>query len=407
MKHFRLSLLCGLLYASTYSTLTFAAAFQLYELGTPIIGTAGVGQAVTQDASSSYFNPASMTLLSHSQFMMGGQMTIPYFNFTKSSSTTIFGNNGGNAGDLIPGLGLYLAYSYSPKLKMGVSLTTPFGGEMTYADGWVGRFYVQQVTFYTINLNPSIAWQLSNWASLGAGLSIEYINLQETVAIPIPGITLVNGQAKVSLANVAPGFNLGALFTPYKTTHIGIAFRSQIVHHLSGSTTILGFAANPPTSTKLVDPAEVIVSASQGISNQFKLLGEIGWANWSTMRDSILVVKGFSATIPQNWNSTYRIGLGGQYQATCNLMLQLGASYDSSPTTNSKRLPDLPMDKQVRIGAGVLYHLIKPVTLAASYEYLNFGRGQINNVSSNGTLSGYYKRNYADVVQISLNVDLT
>lgn len=406
MKRLRLSLLFSLLCFSTYSTNATAAAFQLYELGTPIIGTAGVGQAVTNDASSAYFNPASMTLLPDTQFMLGSQMLLPYFNFSKDDSTTIHGNNGGNAGSLIPGMSLYYAYSLAPNIKLGVSVTSPFGGEMTYEDRWVGRFYVQQVTFYTINLNPSIAWQINDWAAIGAGVSAEYLNLQETVALPIPVITLIEGQAKVSLANIAPGFNIGLLFTPYKSTQIGIAYRSQIVHHLSGSTTISGFSANPSTTTKLVNPSELIISARQGIGSRFKLLAEAGWANWSTMRDAILTVDGYSATIPQNWGNTFRVGLGGQFQATCNLLLQLGASFDSSPTVSSKRLPDLPMDKQLRIGGGLIYRIIQPVALGVSYEYINFGRASINNTSSNGVISGYYSRNYADVLQISLNVDV-
>jgi len=406
MKRFRLSLLCSLLCACVYTPTASAAAFQLYELGTPIIGTAGVGQAVTTDASSSYFNPASMTFLPDTEFMLGSQMLLPYFNFEKNPSTTILGGEGGNAGSLIPGMSLYFAYSFSPKLKFGASITSPFGGEMTYTDGWVGRFYVQQVTFYTVNFNPSVAYQFTDWLAFGVGASVEYMNLQETVALPIPGITLVNGQAKVSVANVAPGFNLGMVLTPYPTTQIGIAYRSQIVHKLSGNTTFLYLPFSANTSTKLVDPAQVIVSVAQTIGNNFKLLAEGGWANWSTMRDSILIVDGLSATIPQNWKNTYRFGLAGQYQAACNLMLQLGGSYDSSPTTSSKRLPDLPMDKQIRIGGGVVYRIIKPVSLGMSYEYINFGRGEINNTSANGVLSGHYKRNYADVVQVSLNVNV-
>lgn len=401
MKHFRLLLLCGLLCANTSA---FAAAFQLYELGTPIIGTAGVGQAVVDDASSSYFNPASMTLLPDTQFMLGSQMLIPYFNFTKYTSTTIVGDSGGNAGNLTPGMDLYFAYSISPSLKAGISLNSPYGGEMTYTNGWVGRFYVEQVTFYTINLNPSIAYQINDWAALGAGVSLEYMNVQETVAIPLTHV--LSGLGKVSAASLAPGFNLGMLFTPYKTTQIGITYRSQIVHHLSGNTTFNFLAATPSTSTKMVDPAEIIISGGQDIGESFKLLMEAGWSNWSTMRDTILTIGGYSATIPQSWRSTYRFGLGGQFKPNYNWILQLGASYDSSPTSSGKRLPDLPMDKQVRIGGGLIYRLMRPVSLGVSYEYINFGRAAINNVSSNGVLSGYYKRNYADVVQISLNVDM-
>jgi long-chain fatty acid transport protein len=404
MKHLRASLLCGLICTSIYSSASFAAAFQLYELGTPIIGTAGVGQAVTTDASSAYFNPASMTLSSHSQFMLGSQMLIPYINFSRNTSTTILGDNGSNAGNLTPGMGIYYSYSYSPKLKFGVSVTTPFGGSMSFDNGWVGRFSLQNVLFYTINLNPSVAYRFADWGAFGAGVSVEYMNMQEEIALPLT--RLVDGQAKISLASVSPGFNLGLLLTPSKTTQIGIAYRSQIVHHLSGNTTFLRIPITPSTSTKMVMPAELIVSASQAVSENFKLLGEAGWANWSSMRAAVLTVAGYTATVPQNWSSTYRLGLGGQYQALSSLILQLGASYDSSPTTTSKRLPDLPMDRQVRIGAGVIYRLLNPVSLAASYEYINYGRAPINNVSSLGVVSGSYSRNYANAIQISLNVDV-
>lgn len=405
MKRFRLTLLSALLSVGAYHHVANAAAFQLYELGTPIIATAGVGQAVVNDASSAYFNPASMTLLPNTELMLGSQLMVPYFNFSKNTNTTILGNNGGNAGNLVPGMSLYYAYDLSPKVKLGVSLNTPFGGAMSYADGWVGRFYVQQVFFYTINLNPSMAYKINDWAAFGVGVSAEYINLQETVALPIPG-TKLNGQVKLSLANIAPGFNAGVIFTPSKSTRIGVAYRSQIVHHLSGNAMISVISETPSTNTKMVDPAEVILSAAQNINGKFNLLAELGWANWASMRDTILTVKGYSATVPQNWNNTWRVGLGGQYQAYQNLMLQLGGSFDSSPTTSNKRLPDLPMDKQIRLGVGVIYKVIKAVSLGVSYEYINFGRGTINNTSSNGIISGYYKRNYADVVQISMNVDI-
>jgi long-chain fatty acid transport protein len=70
MKHFRLALLSTLIGTSAISNASFAGAFQLYELGTPIIGTAGVGQAaVAEDTSTAYFNPAGMPLLQNSQFM--------------------------------------------------------------------------------------------------------------------------------------------------------------------------------------------------------------------------------------------------------------------------------------------------------------------------------------------------
>ncbi len=405
MKMRRLVLSSAAIVSSVVTPAAFAAAFQLYELGTPIIGTAGVGQAaVASDASTAYFNPAGMSLLPGSQFMLGSQLLVPHANFARNvGATTIAGNNGGNAGSLIPGMDLYLSYALSQDWRLGISMTSPYGGMLNYNDGWVGRFVVQTETFYTINLNPSIAYRITDWVSVGVGAAIEYINMQETVALPID--PLIDGQAKLSLANIAPGFNLGVLFTPEATTKIGIAYRSRIIHHLTGNTTFLRIPDTPNTSTKMIVPQNVIASLAQDISD-FTLLAELGWSGWSSMQDTVLSVDGYSATIPQGWRDTFRLGLGGKYKLTQGFAVQAGASYDSSPTNSSRRLPDLPMDRQVRVGAGITYALIRGATLGASYEYINFGQASINNTSSNGVLVGSYSRNYANVVQVSVNVDV-
>ena len=397
---FFISSLCAL----TFSQAVFPAAFQFYELGTPVIGTAAVGQAaIANDASTAYFNPAGMGQLHNSQFMLGSQIILPYNNFSKSTRTTIAGDSGGSAGTLTPGMALYYVYSYSPKLKLGISFTSPYGGMLNYNDGWAGRFFVQNIQMYTLNLNPTIAYQINRCLAVGGGFSVEYANLQETIALPLT--RLVDGQVNLKVDNFAPGFNLGFMLTPTQTTKIGLAYRSKINHNLTGNITFLRIGVTPNASTRLVMPNNVILSLSQEVANRITLLGELGWANWATMKNTVVHVAGFSATIPNNWNNTYRVGLGSQLKMTPALLVQAGVSYDSSPTNSSHRLPDLPMDRQIRAGAGLVYNVIKPVKLGFSYEYINFGNANINNSSANGLFVGSYSRNYANVVQASVNVD--
>lgn len=174
---------------------------------------------------------------------------------------------------------------------------------------------------------------------------------------------------------------------------------------MRGNVGFLNTPITPGANTKLVMPANIIASLSQKINDQWTMLGELGWANWSTMQNTTVTVDGFSAVTPTNWNNTYRVGLGTQFQYSMATMLQAGISYDSSPTTAAKRLPSLPMDGQTRVGAGVIYRLAQAVKLGLSYEYMNLGRASISNTSSLGVLSGSYSRNYANVVQASLNVD--
>lgn len=387
--------------ALAYNT-AFGAAFQLYELGTPIIGSAGVGQAVVNDASSAYFNPAAMTQLKSSAFMLGSQIAVPFNKFSIASNNTIAGNNGGDAATIIPGLDLYYVYSYSPSLKFGVNLTSPYGGQLDYNDGWVGRYIVQFEQFYTLDLNPALAYQFNQWVSAGAGFTVEYINLHEMTALPTG--TSSDGQINVKLANTSMGYNLGLLFTPTDATQIGITYRSKISHHLTGNSTFLRVSDAPTTTSNMIMPQSVILSASQKLGNSANLLGELGWANWSSMQNTILNISGYSAVTPRNWNNTYRFGLAGHYQATDTVMLQLGASVDTSPTDTAHRLPDLPMDRQIRIGAGLAYNVINPVQIAFSYEYVDLGRAAIDNTSSNGTLAGNYSSNFMNVIQASINV---
>lgn len=385
------------------NTPTFAAAFQFYELGTPIIGTADVGQAaVASDASTAYFNPAGMSQLKSTQYMLASQMITPKTNFSPSTRTTISGNNGGSAGLLIPGLGGYYVYRYSPKVQLGLSLTSPYGGLLTYNDGWVGRFIVQNLQLITLNLNPSIAYKINNWVTIAVGVAAEYAKLQQTVALPLTH--LIDGQANVKVDNFAPGFNAGILITPTDQTKIGVAYRSRITHNFSGDTTFLRIDREPKTTTKMVLPHNVIMSLSQNLTSKFAVLGELGWAGWSSMQDTTVRIAGFSATTRLDWHNTWRAGLGSQYKLTPHLLVQAGASYDSSPTNASHRVPDLPMDRQIRVGTGMILDVLQVAKLGFSYEYINFGNANIDNISSNGLLAGSYSRNNAHVLQASINV---
>jgi long-chain fatty acid transport protein len=388
-----------------YSQLSYSAAFQFYELATAANGTAAVGQAAIADnASIAYYNPAGMALLNSTQLLIGTQIALPYTNFSTNSANTIRGTNGANAGELAPGGDIFFVYNLSPKFKLGLSMTTPYAGALNYETHWVGRYFIQQMTFYTINLNPSVAYKINDWVSVGAGLSIEYANLFQSVAIPVT--TLIDGQLTLKTDNFAPGGNVGIIFTPKPETTIGVAFRSQIVHNLSGRTTFNNLSITPSVTTNMVMPANVIGSLAQKVSKDFTVLGELGWSNWSSMKNTAVSIRSLSFSTPQNWKNTYRVGIGGRYQATPKVLWMLGTSYDSSPTTTSRRTPNLPMDRQIRAGTGVEYSTSNGVKVGFSYEYINFGNAAINNTASTGVLAGSYSRNYANIVQGSINVEL-
>jgi len=115
----------AVLLATLIPTLTQAAAYQLYETGTPLNGTAAVGQAaVASDASTAFYNPAGMAILPGSELMLGAQTMVPNIHFSKGAATTIRGDNGGNAAILTPGMAHWhrFAVGYHPKCASGCNL---------------------------------------------------------------------------------------------------------------------------------------------------------------------------------------------------------------------------------------------------------------------------------------------
>ena len=73
-------------------------------------------------------------------------------------------------------------------------------------------------------------------------------------------------------------------------------------------------------------------------------------------------------------------------------MLQTGLGYDSSPVDAGSRVPDLAVDRQIRLGVGALYALSERFTVGFAYEYVDLGEGRMDTVKSphTGRIAGDY-----------------
>lgn len=408
IKNFLYILFCTLCLTCLPIPSVYAAAIQVYEFGTPTLGLAAVGQSVTQNASASYLNPAAMSALDSSELMLGSELIVTRTRFRPNTFNTFRGNDGNNAGGLLPGLAIFSVLETSmPELKFGLSLASPFAGSLNYNDGWVGRYFVQTINLITLDLNPSISYAINDQFSLGGGVLIEYAQLNETIGIP-PDRTfgISDGQSDLRLRKTTPGFNLGLYFQPCCETKFGIAYRSKMHHRLRGKSTFLSLRIEPHLFSILKLPQGVIGSVSHDVTECWTVLGELGWSNWHTFNSTVIHIDDVTLTIPRNWKDTYRVGAASQFKVLPTLLFQLGASFDSSPTNAKLRLPDLPVDKQLRLGTGIVYTTLDCVELGLNYSFIHFGKAAIFHETRLGTLSGKYKKNIGNFFGLSLNVQL-
>jgi long-chain fatty acid transport protein len=385
----------------TLGSTAWASGLSSYEQGQPSIGTANVGQAVEDDASIAYFNPAGMTRLERSEVLMGNQLLVIKSEFESDDDiqNPFTGNAGGNAGMVLPGGGFYYVQKlFKGRTALGFAANAPAGAGLNYDNGWKGRYLIQESFALVANLNPAIALKLTDWLHVGAGVSIYYMFFHQEMAIfnppslslrPLEINRTPDGKAKMNLDDWDFGYNLGILLEPRKGSRVGIAYRSQADFDLEGKIEfdhlqgILAERLYRRTDVKLNIPLarSIMVSAYQEVTPKWALLFDVGWQNWSALRD--LVIKtGQGAVVPitMDWHDTWRIGLGTHYRILPRLLLKAGFSYDSDPSSLANRLPLLPVDQQWRWAAGFDFDLNKSrtMTLSLNWEFVDLGSARID-----------------------------
>ncbi len=210
------------------SSRSFAAGMILYEINSPLTGTASAGwAALADDASTAFTNPAGMTRLDRSQLLVGAQPLIITSKFNSSPATTFSGADGGNAGGVIPSLGGYYVHNVSDQLKLGFSLLSYFGLGIDYGDNWVGRYWVEKSDFLTLAISPSAAYKVNDWLSIGAMFNVLYSKLNTQSAIR-NFFAEADGQLKYEDDDFGFGGGFGLLIEPRKGTRFGVTYYSPV-----------------------------------------------------------------------------------------------------------------------------------------------------------------------------------
>lgn len=381
-----------------------AAGFALIEQNASGLGNAYAGQAASaQDASTIFFNPAGMTLLPDRQVVIAGHLIKPSADFSGTVTPTILGGgDGGDAGDLAFVPNAYLAYRVSPDVHLGVSLNAPFGLKTEYDSTWKGRTQAIKSELKTISLNPSIAWKASETLSLGAGLSIQYIEATlsnaTSGAIP-PNVGTVKGN------DYGWGFNLGALWQVNEATRIGLAYRSEVDQSLKGD---LRFSASPaviPVTADVTLPDSASLSLFHILNTRWELLADITWTGWSDF-DELRIVRavGTPLVTPENWRDAYRYSLGANYHLNDSLTLRGGVAYDETPVSDAYRTARIPDSNRTWLAFGAQYSLSTSSMIDVGYAHLFMANARIDKLENGVTLSGTYK-NAVDILSAQLTLN--
>lgn len=399
-----------------------AAGFQLLEQNASGIGNAYAGSAaVAENASTIYFNPAGMTQLQAREVSAGLSLVRPSFKFTdQGSSAGVLSGNAQDAGDWAALPNAYLSWALNKDLYVGVGMGAPFGLVTEYNPDWVGAAHSIKFDIKTININPSIAWRVNEKVSLGFGLNwqrmeAEYVRRAGIVdlpagagGVPIPR-PLSQSFATLDADDDSWGWNVGALFTVSDATKVGVSYRSKIKHELEGSLSVTG--PNPVFNTvgssganaTVELPDTFIFSVAHKLDSKWELLGDISWTGWSSV-DKVDIMRSSGAlaqTLDTDFQDTWRVALGANYQLNDAWKLKFGVAFDETPVKNAeKRLTSLPDNDRIWFSFGGQWKPSKASALDMGVSYLYVDDTKINNGNAADLSKGLVKGEYDSSVWI-------
>jgi long-chain fatty acid transport protein len=388
----------------------------LYENTSPDMGRAAAGAgARAQDASTVFWNPAGMTELGEGhEVMFGLGASFADLNPELEDSTvtpTPPPVSGSNTGGFAPMLGSFLSTRLPFGIRFGMATILPYAGSVDYSNTWTGRGYLTDAELLGLMIQPSLAYAVTDWLSVGGGAAVLYTSFEEraraTQDVLAPTIKIADAEDWSAGGVFSVLVKPGALLEPLEGTRVGVTYRTQIVANTNGH--IDGpLGLNPVFNGKFTFPQGVNVSLFQPVCEGWAVLADAGWSDWSEFSNIPLVVGPVGGVQERGWHDTWRVGLGLQFVPTEKLTLQGGFGYDSSPVDADRLLPDIPAWQQFRFSAGLMFRPQSYLELSLSYTLLWFGDIQMNNVALPGpagvVLDGEYKNANVNLVALSMRV---
>lgn len=339
--------------------LAFAGAFQINERSARAQGASFAGSAsAAGDVTFATFNPAALAGVEGIE--LGGNLS---YISPISDGTVQTGPFAGQEVDadrwaVVPsGVG---AWRVTEKLVLGLANYTPFGLKTQYPVNWAGQADARTSELRAVAISPMVAYEVMEGLTFGAALDVLYADVRLTsAAVNLDGDDL------------AVSFRAGVHWQLLPTTSVGIAY-----HHgydLSPDTAAFG---GLPGKAEASLPNWVQAGVTHGFTDDFRVMLEGRWINWSVFDEIVITTPGLAGTPlgrvsdEQEYEDAFFLAAGAEYDLSEALTLRGGIAYDDTPTTDAFRTPRVPDADRLWLSAGASYAVTETMSVDFAYSYL-------------------------------------
>lgn len=379
-----------------------AGGFSIREQSSEGQGASFAGVAAgTHGLSGMFWNPATISQHNSQGYISENNVSLILPNSEAEGATGFLGNpNSGNIGETAFVPASYSVYGLTDQITLGMAVTAPYGLS-TNSQQWMGSLHGDKSEIFSINVTPTVAYELVDGVTIAAGVQGEFFQGRFTSQSPVSGATLLDVKAD----DIGFGFVGGLLFEPTDTLSFGVGFRSSIDHGLKGDGSYVPAAYAGNMSARIETPEMVTAGIRWQASQDWAFMGGVEWANWSRVKSLDIRLDGTGAVLstPEQWKDSWFFSLGTEYQMSDQLTLRGGLAYEKSPVPDSTRTPRLPDNDRYWVSIGAGYKLNDWLTANIAYSHVFMKDGGVNLAAPSPLVASFDQS--IDIVSASAVID--
>lgn len=369
-----------------------AAGFYLQEQSAIASGRAYSGEVTDFGANTLWWNPAGIAGLEQNELDSSLSGIIPSSQVTDRGSTMGYSGRvsgvGGShavddpAADGILGSGA-IAVRLDDRWAVGLAISSPYSFVTQYpSDSWT-RYAALTSRLTTIDIQPTLAWRPWSWLGLGIGPNVEYMVTSLSNALPNLSPLQPDGQQTLHGDGWNVGFNAGLQLHPSDTLTVGIAYRSDVEHRISGKLDVSGLVGPLAVIDERADAGadfETPWAATFGLrwqaTDRLVLEAQSVLQGWSVF-DAIRITSPIDTKTLESYRNTLNLAVGADLRVRRGWTMRAGIQYDPTPTSGASRDPRVPDGNRWLFSAGTSIQATTRLAVDAAFGYLDVRRVSI------------------------------
>lgn len=358
------SFIISLLACLTTANASYAGCLQTFGVGSAAKGQSEAVAAQANDPYAVYYNPAGLTQIERPTVtttfnLYDAEAKIKHFevnstltgdrNLMEGMSSTKTNSNGEPL--FTPTMGF--AMPVNKDWSLGVAAYSPYGLRVLWNhDPYKNpaALYAWESTYYRTVINPTAAYKISDALSLGFGVSLGHSISHAGKTLVINPSTMVKTPTALKMEaedSFNYSFNAGVLYKLNESVSMGLTYRSATDTDFEGDVYLAGKKMSD-VEMKYDHPASAQGGIRLKVLENLSIETDLVWTGWNVNDRQVEKLKNFVDPVTEarfkalnggslafdhnrSWNNTIQYKIGTEWQATKELTLRAGYTYDPTP----------------------------------------------------------------------------